>query len=349
MSETEVRKIQFTGKSSYIVSLPKQWILDLGLKQGDQVTIKRSGTSLQIISSLHRTKDPHIEDAIFEISNNDENGSIIRRIISLYFIGFKTISIRPKTGRFMPAQRTAIKDAVKKMLIGTEIISDSTNEIIIQVLVNLLELSIDGAFKRMVHLAKSMLNDVLLVIKETNLDLANEIIKTDDEVDKFGFYIIRQLKIAIQNEQILHDMGFSNPRNCLGYRLITKNIERIADHVVMIANGMIEFNSSIQKEIYFKINEMVNFTLNLIDQACLSLFKEDFNHAETTIKNTTKIIQLEKNVLNVIKFTNNDEEIYFLRRVIENIRRIAEYASDIAEIVLNINIEKIIKKKKNNL
>ena len=34
----ETRKIQFTGKSSYIVSLPKQWIMELGLKQGDQIT-----------------------------------------------------------------------------------------------------------------------------------------------------------------------------------------------------------------------------------------------------------------------------------------------------------------------
>ena len=41
----ETRKIQFTGKSSYIVSLPKQWIIDVGLKQGDQVRIVRKGTS----------------------------------------------------------------------------------------------------------------------------------------------------------------------------------------------------------------------------------------------------------------------------------------------------------------
>jgi len=33
-SGEETRKIQFTGKSTYIVSLPKQWITDLGLKQG---------------------------------------------------------------------------------------------------------------------------------------------------------------------------------------------------------------------------------------------------------------------------------------------------------------------------
>ncbi|MGI0075353.1 MAG: AbrB/MazE/SpoVT family DNA-binding domain-containing protein, partial [Nitrosotalea sp.] len=39
----EMRKIQFTGKSSYIVSLPKQWITDMGLRQGDQVAVIRQG------------------------------------------------------------------------------------------------------------------------------------------------------------------------------------------------------------------------------------------------------------------------------------------------------------------
>ena len=40
-SGEETRKIQFTGKSTYIISLPKQWITDLGLKQGDQVSVGR--------------------------------------------------------------------------------------------------------------------------------------------------------------------------------------------------------------------------------------------------------------------------------------------------------------------
>ena len=41
----QIRKIQFTGKSSYIVSLPKDWIKDQGLKQGDQVTVGRNGST----------------------------------------------------------------------------------------------------------------------------------------------------------------------------------------------------------------------------------------------------------------------------------------------------------------
>ena len=44
------------------------------------------------------------------------------------------------------------------------------------------------------------------------------------------------------------------------------------------------------------------------------------------------------------KSLKDDEEIFRVRRITENIRRIAEYASDIAEIVLNMNVEKTLKK-----
>ena len=46
VDKDQIRKIQFTGKSSYIVSLPKDWIKDQGLKQGDQVTVGRNGSTI---------------------------------------------------------------------------------------------------------------------------------------------------------------------------------------------------------------------------------------------------------------------------------------------------------------
>ncbi len=343
----ETRKIQFTGKSSYIVSLPKQWIMELGLKQGDPINVVRHGSStLQISPTQYSTKTLQMEDATFEVGPDDDNTSIVRRLISLYFLGFKTINIKPKTGRFKPAQRTAVKDAVKKMLMGTEIISDSTEGITIQVLVNLLELSVNGAFKRMIHLAKSMLRDALLAVKESNFELAKEVINADDEVDRFGFYIIRQLKIAIQNEHMLKEMGFKNLRDCLGFRLVVKNIERTGDHAVFIAQDLLEFKKPIKKEIFAKIQEMSDFALSFLDDSCLALFKEDFLQAEKIIKKATEITYYEKKVLVSTKSIKDDEEIYRVRRMIENIRRIAEYASDITEIVLNMNVEKILKKSK---
>ena len=340
----ETRKIQFTGKSSYIVSLPKQWVMDLGLKQGDQIRmIRKDSSTLEIYPPKFETRSQKKEDATIEI-DDEETSSIVRKLISLYFLGYKTINIKPKTGRLSPSQRNTVKEAVKRMLMGSEIISDSSGGITVQVLVNLLELSVDGAFKRMIHLAKSMSNDAILAMRENNLELAQEVINTDDEVDRFGFYIIRQLKIAIQNEHMLKEMGFRNARDCLGYRLVVKNIERTGDHAAFVANDVLEFKKPVKKEIVEKIEEMNEFALSVLDDSCLALFKEDYVQAEKTIEKTNEIVKYEKRVRDASKSLKDDEEIYRIRRMTENIRRISEYASDIAEIVLNMNIEKSLKK-----
>ncbi len=341
----ETRKIQFTGKSSYIVSLPKQWIIELGLKQGDQIRMVRKGSStLELYPPKFESRIQKKEDAVIEIDGEEKASPIIRKLISLYFLGFKTINVKPKNGRLSPNQRNTVKEAVKRMLMGSEIISDSSVGITVQVLVNLLELSVDGAFKRMIHLAKSMSSDAILAVKENNLELAQEVINTDDEVDRFGFYIIRQLKIAIQNEHMLKEMGFRNARNCLGYRLVVKNIERAGDHASFIAKDLLEFKKPVKKEILEKLQDMNEFCLSVLDDSCLALFKEDYIQAEKTIEKTAEIVKYEKKVRDSSKSLKDDEEIYRIRRMSENIRRVSEYASDIAEIVLNMNIEKVLKK-----
>ena len=50
--QEELRKLQFTGKSSFIVSLPNEWIRDHGLKQGDQVAGGRNGSSILEIKPM---------------------------------------------------------------------------------------------------------------------------------------------------------------------------------------------------------------------------------------------------------------------------------------------------------
>ena len=344
-NQEDLRKLQFTGKSSFIVSLPKEWVTDHGLKQGDQVIVGRNGSSVLEIKPTGVKKSTNQESATIVISNNDNDESILRKLIALYFLHYQTIHIIPKNARIAPSQRNTIRSAVKNVLMGAEITSDSTEGITIQVLINLVGLSVDGAFKRMLHLAKSMQDDVLLALKEGNVELAQQVIDSDDDVDRFGFYIIRQLTIGIENDHMLEEMGFSKSRDCLGYRVIVKNIERLADHAERMAKDVIEFKKPINSKSSVRLKELSDYTLTLIDDACLAMFKKDTIEAERTITNVSKIAKLEKKVLDTMKSVRNEEEIYRIRKIIENLRRISEYASDIAEIVLNTNIEKMIKKK----
>ncbi|MDO7722422.1 MAG: AbrB/MazE/SpoVT family DNA-binding domain-containing protein, partial [Nitrosopumilus sp.] len=69
----ETRKIQFTGKSSYIVSLPKQWIKELGLKQGDQIRMIRKGSStLELYPPKFESRVQKQEDATIEIAEEEQ-------------------------------------------------------------------------------------------------------------------------------------------------------------------------------------------------------------------------------------------------------------------------------------
>jgi phosphate uptake regulator len=126
--------------------------------------------------------------------------------------------------------------------------------------------------------------------------------------------------------------------------VIVKNIERVGDHAVVIAKDLLEFKKPIKKTVLDAIREMNNFALSVLDEACLALFKKDFTQAELAIQRTSEITKHEKKVLESIKSLRDDEEIYRVRRMAENIRRISEYASDIAEIVMNMTIEKTLRK-----
>jgi phosphate uptake regulator len=340
----ETRKLQYTGGSSYIVSLPKKWIQELGLKQGDHVVILRQGDSTLQIAPASRRAAKEQKEATIEVTKDHNPYYIARKLIALYFLGYNTINVVPKDGRLAADQRDVIKNIARRILMGTEIIADSAGGITLQVLINLLDLSVDAAFKRMLIIAKSMYRDALIALAENNVELAEEVVKSDDEVDRFSFYIVRQLKIAIKNEHLLKEIGLEEPRNCLGYRLIAKFVERVADHATLISKDIIEIRQPLNQETVSKIDAMCSFALDVLDDACLSMFKRDYEEADRAIEKARKIDEYEKAVIKSISKTRDTSEIYRVKLITDNIRRVAEYGSDIAEIVLNMTVQQTIRK-----
>jgi phosphate uptake regulator len=340
----ETRKLQYTGGSSYIVSLPKKWIQDLGLKQGDHVVILRQGNSTLEIAPASKRLIKEQREATIVVDKDHNPYFIARKLIALYFLGFNVINVVPKEDRLLVEQREVIKNIIRRVLMGTEIIADSATGITLQVLINLLDLSVDTAFKRMLLIAKSMYRDALLSLRENNVELAQEVVKSDDEVDRFSFYIVRQLKIAIKHEYLLKDIGLEEPRNCLGYRLIAKSVERVADHAVIIAKDVIEIQQPLNKDIVDKISNMSYFALEVLDDACLSMFKRDGEAADRAIEKAHKIDEMEKAILHAVSKPRDVHELYRIKLITENIRRVAEYASDIAEIVINMTVQQTLRK-----
>ena len=326
--------------------MPKKWVEGIGLKAGDQLVVMRQGNSLLPIAPSNQFNTKTTREATIVVGRDDDVSVAIRKLIALYILGFNVINSRVKDRRIQTNRREALKDIVRKVLMGTEITADATDGITVQVLINLIELSVDAAFKRMLVIAKSMLKDVILALEESNNDLAKEVIKSDDEVDRFSFYIIQHLNIAIQNDYLLADIGLVMPRDCLGYRLIVKSVERAADHATNIGTHILEMKEPVDNDVIAKINNMSNFALEVLDDAILSLFKRNYAEAERAIEKSKRIDALEKQVIKNSNTLANVSKINRIKFITDNLRRVAEYASDTVEIVLNMTVEQTLKQSK---
>ncbi|MCS7114131.1 MAG: phosphate uptake regulator PhoU [Candidatus Bathyarchaeota archaeon] len=281
-------------------------------------------------------------EATVTISNKDDPDMFVRAIISLYLAGYNFIVMRAKDERISTLHRNIIKELARKKLVGTEIISETSNEIKLQILLSYPELSVENALRRMCLIAASMHDDAVQALKNLDKKLAQEITQLDDEVDRFSLYIIRQLKAAVQNEKILKDIGLSNPRDCLGYRVIVKFVERIADHATKIAEQVLALEEKPNETVSQKIFEISTFAKTLFEDAIKSLFKKDYMLADHVVSKAKTIASLENEALKEIQPKIRQGDFPNIRMIMESIRRTVEYAGDIAEIVLNLNVNQII-------
>lgn len=301
---------------------------------------EEDGGSLSISSSQLRTQEK--ESAIINVSPNENPSAVIREIVATYLVGYNLIHVKGKKQQNLSSrQRNATKNFVRRLLVGTEIVIDTPNELTLQVLLSYPELSVQSALRRMCIITASMHRDSITALKDLDTQLAKSVISTDDEVDRFNLYIIRQLKMAVQNPRIIKEIGLLNVRDCLGYRLVTKSVERTADHAASIAENTLLLKKPLNREVIKGIEEMSASAISMFEAAIESLLRLDFNLAESVIEKTKEVISMEKGAVLASQKIGIDE-IANLRLVIESIRRTAEYASDIAEIVLNLTVESII-------
>lgn len=342
MENEEIRRIQLTGRSTHIISLPKRWISEIGLRAGSQLVISREGESL-LLTPKDLVK-PRIDflETMLKISDKDAPEKIARAIISIYLDGYNSINVMASGEHITPSQRNIIRELVKRKMVGTEIISDSPQKMILKVLVGYPELSVKSALRRMYLIASSMHEDAVKALISLDKELAKNIIELDDEVDRFGFYIIRQLKAAVQNDRMLKDIGLSNPKDCLGYRVVVKFVERIADHAVRIAENIFSINEGLDEFILNRISEMNAFVRLMFESSMESLFKRDYLLAEETISKAKKIALMEAEATKAIAERIGKTISPNIRVILESIRRAGEYSSDIAEIVLNLNVNQIL-------
>ena len=352
------RKIQRTGRGSYIISLPKRWIRELRLGKGEQIAFKiQEDSSLlltprRILEGRKGTEEPSIREYGISVRSTDDPQSICRKIISLYVVSANLIRIYFKDKETLSKHKMAINRLIKNMLLGSEIIDENSNEITIQVLVDHPEFPVEKAIRRMAILALSADKDAILALEDMDEKRINSVHETCNDVNRLNLYVVRQLKYGLEKD-LFRELGFKTKKEFLGYRIVANDIRSIANNAMnlaknimtlknMIKNQLLSLNVPIDREVYSQILKFNSQAQFFFEESLKALFKRDYNRADKLISKIESFADLENDLITLMSTKKLDPNVSsILRLIIDNSRRIIEYSRDIAEVTMNRTVEEI--------
>lgn len=229
----ETRKIISFGNSSFVVSLPKDWVIGNKLKKGDLLHLDEKNDEIVLYPGQNGEKRIEPKTIIIDIDRKD-HGMIQTEIISAYLNNYDTIEVK---GKF--SKDSAVKaKSILRNLTGMEIIRQDAQKIVAKDLLNINEISIETMIRRMDNIVRSMLIDSINSFHE---DMYEEIYERDQDVNRLVFLAYRVLRAAIIDSKIAKNIGKSNIEILYSQILIEK-LEKVADKSKRVARHIKQAN-----------------------------------------------------------------------------------------------------------
>ncbi|HZY92210.1 MAG TPA: phosphate uptake regulator PhoU [Thermoplasmata archaeon] len=330
----EGRKLQLAGGSTYLVSLPRRWVLNAGLKPGDTLFVETEADGSVSVRRNSADK-PVTRRKIFEERGEESREHLIRKLIGAYISGFGLIEVRftPERGPF--ARRVAREFC--RLVIGPEVIEESRNALVIQDLSDPSELSSEKCLRRMHLVVRAMLEDAVLALKTSDSGLAHDVAQRDQDVDRLYWMVAKRYHLA--NSLTTGVTDDSAAMGMHSHRLVAKLLERTGDHAVRIANTFATISSGkgLDPKLVKDLEEANSNGVAILDKAFGSLVSGNIDVANEAIDSRNHHQKLIDALSHRVA-ARKGEELLALGTVVDSLGRTASYAADIAEQAINLAV-----------
>jgi phosphate uptake regulator len=350
------RRVQCTGRGSYIISLPKEWVQDIGLKRGSEIAFTvQSDSSLALVPRKLKEKDEgsektRLKEYYVVVDPKSDSESVYRMTKELYAIGADIIRIHFKSKEDAEKQKTEIKNLARDTFLGSEIIEETPDEITFQILIRHSEFPIEKAVRRMAIVALSANRDAISTLKNRSPEMFQSVVNARNDVDRLALYVVRQLKWGIERN-LFRELGFNTPKEFLLYRIAANDIKNIGENALNIVNSLEKFQKMvagqslfikepIDEEIYSQLLKFNDLAHKLFDEATRAMFKREYKDAEKIISKRQSFTTLENELITLMSSKKLDPNIAaILRLILDSSRRIMDYSKNMAELTLNRTVE----------
>jgi phosphate uptake regulator len=293
------RKVQVTGKNTFILSLPHEWIESRGVKKGDPIYIMDGGEGSLILSLKGSSKE--LKTCVISVSDSKET---MRNIVSAYVGGAGKIILRGNG-------TNTVAEEARRVLSGVEISEENSDELILRVLA-FDDMHLDSIMKRQSTVTQSMFELAVAVFRD-KADAFTELSRKEDDVDRLYLLLLRNLCIG---RYASSDSAFKV--------IAAKSIEKISDHLedvclqgkAMAPNPMIAELLEKAGKAYCAAYKA--FSMNELDMGGFTLARKEFillyDKSEASLRK-------EKDVTRMLA----------LRSMMEKCNKLMRYSEDIME------------------
>tara|TARA_B100000287_G_scaffold314640_1_gene298138 strand:- start:3614 stop:4603 length:990 start_codon:yes stop_codon:yes gene_type:complete len=325
---SESRKLQKTGGSTLIVSLPKKWITENKLKAGSEVRLTEQPNSTIIIDH----NQTNLRKKISVVKCNDEESQhLFRDLIGVYLAGGTEIKVIGNPRLTVKERKTIRKFSAS--VIGLEIIEEEATQAILTDMSNPGALPFRTAIKRLYKIVSAMYNDSILIL-EGSEDLAADVVDRDKEADKLQWFIERQFNMMLENSNLSRQLEASAFEGVV-YSNVARYLERIADHACRLAEigyvaGLIPGR---------KMLPLAKDAGDIMKEAMKSFINSDPRKATVIIDKGKKTMQKAQTYFEN-KYKKEMEHPLEFSIAMDAIMRTIAYSTDISEATINYSAKK---------
>jgi phosphate uptake regulator len=329
------RKIMSLGKSSLVVSLPKEWMQMNDLKKGDTVSYDiQHDRSLVIHPSTQKRAGP--KEITLNINHNEEELQITQKILGAFLNGYSGIMLTSDKIFTVP-QTKAIRNMASRLYM--RVMEADSKCVYIQSLTDESKASLEQAIQRMHLISRSMCEDTVKALKTNDIDLAKSVFSLDEDVDHFAFFILRILRNAAQDPVLANELHV-DPLDCMDHETLVHRMEYASDYAADIVRHIIMLNGTgqrIPEDVLTLLITEGKEVSELYVKAVAAFFSKDVTASVDILKYRQKIEKFDVDIASKA-FTGaqkSAELVCAICSIRDNIKRISHCAFSIAEIAVN--------------
>jgi phosphate uptake regulator len=330
LTESEYRKLQVTGGSTMIVSLPREWVKANQMKKGDVVFIEEmSSGGLHISAMQSESSKSSVTIDCCKLSDG-----LVDLLIGAYLSGADVIKVVCSSN--IPRKvRKDIRNFLRDTR-GMEIGLDEDKEIRILSILDPSELSFQVSINRMYILISSLVNDAYDVLVGEDLELLSDIEDRERQIDARRLLVERQVAAAVKKPVVERNLG-TDRFSALEHANIARILERMGDHAARLAFLVRDNSTTIKskttemplraipewaEQLKILVHNMYTKDVSLIHGAKLSLGR--------------LMKEIEGNESDLWTGRKSSERLFSEFQISESIRRICAYGVNFAESLLNM-------------